>query len=97
MKHQIHGGDSQHGLIHLKTTELRVCPLRTREAIPLLTCHVRFVIVANMLGSRNKEASSAASRIAYKLTGLRVNHGNHHVANMLWGTELTVGACSGKL
>ena len=47
--------------------------------------------VTNVLRGRDKKARGAASRVADKLARLGVDHGHHHVTDVLRRSELAVG------
>ena len=92
VEHQVHGRDTKHGLVDLEARELRGSAVLTGIGVPVVASHLAFMGVTNVLRGRDEEARGAARRVADKFAWLGVDHGHHHVADVLRRAELAVGA-----
>ena len=87
MEHHIHGTDPQHGLIRVKPREHR-----GRVMLFVLCFHeISAVILRNVSRRRTDKSRRAHRRIAYHIVKVRLHQFDHHLNDMSWRAELTVG------
>ena len=92
MEHQVHGGDAQHGAVHVKAGE--GVP---GEVFPLLRGHAVLVMVADVLRRPHQEARRAAGGVADGVLRGGPEQLHHHGNDMPGRAELAVLSGGGQL
>ena len=87
MQQHVHGTDTQHGLVGIKT-------IKHGRIIAFTHILVRLdystILIINLLGSLHNESSTTHSRVANHIINLRLGHRDNHTDNVARGAELTV-------
>lgn len=92
MKHQVHGGNAQHGAVHVEAGEER--PF---EVAPLRLGHGLGVVGAHPFGGGDEEAGGAAGGVADGVVRRRRDECDHQFADVLGRAELAVASGGGQL
>ena len=87
MGHHVHRADAEHGSVHV-VAEKHVVHI----VILLLAVEEDFffAVLLQVFTRRNKEAGSAAGRVADHVISFRGHQLHHHADNMARGAELTI-------
>lgn len=92
MQHEVHRRNTEHGVVRVKSRKCGACKM-----LPLLGGHGILIGATDVLRRRNQETCCSACRIANSIIWCRLQQLDHHLSNMLRGTELSVLACCSQL
>ncbi|MNR20799.1 hypothetical protein D3C85_1376620 [compost metagenome] len=65
--------------------------------LPLLTSHLSFEVLSDIFRRRYQEARCTTSWVTNFIVRCRRKQTHHHIANMLWRSELTILSCGSQL
>ncbi len=91
MEHQVHGGNTEHGLIHVEAVEHVALVV-----VPFLIGHGVSVVVVDVFGGGNEESRGAAGGVADAVFRGGPKELHHHFPDVLRRTELSILSSGGE-
>src|SRR5690554_3275364 len=86
---QVHGTNTNHGVVALETTKHAV----VKMLLEFFFIELIRVIIAQVFNYSNQKTCSACCQVTNQFIGLRFEQVNHHANDMLWCTKLPVNTC----